>query len=195
MVNIMGDSVGEGVDVTMVHAAGEVSLDLTIDMNILSVVEVGVILNRTSLTTEEEAKNRCFEDDENNGMVMIQTIVIEITGIEIEIIKVMLTEVGDGMVIEVKGIVIGEGDNAGTLIPIINNRDTLNNPNTKILIIIVHLQWAININISCPMNNIQSVLKNNNNTCHKDCQHNHIKLQTYVSYVRIKAIMIISANL
>ena len=89
----------------------------------------------------------------------------------------------------------GEGDNAGILTPIINNRDTLNNPNTQTLITIVHLQWAININIRCPMNNIQSILNNSNNTCHKDHQHNHAKWQIYANCVRIKAIMIISANL
>ena len=81
MVNIMGDSVGEGTDVTVVHAAGKVSQVLTINMNILSMVEAGATFNKTSLTTEEEAKKCRFGGDENNRMVMIQTMVIEVKGI------------------------------------------------------------------------------------------------------------------
>ena len=186
---------GEGTDMTVVHVAGEVSEILTIDMNIQSVVEAGVNLKETSLRIEEEAKKCCFEGNKNNGMVMTQISVTETIGIGMWIIKIMVIEVGDGMVIEVKGIVTGEGEDAANLIPIINNRDTHNNPNTQTPIIIIRLQWVININIRCPMNNIRPTLNSNNHTCHNNCQHNHAKWQIYANCVRIKATLTTSANL
>ena len=70
-----------------------------------------------------------------------------IIGIEMPRTITTLIEVGDRTVIEVKGIVTGEGEDAGTLTPNIKNRGIPNNPNTQTLIIIVHLQWNININI------------------------------------------------
>ena len=193
--NIVGDSVAKGADVTKAHTAGEVSQVLKIDMSNLSMVEEGVTLKETSLKIEVEVKTPRFEDDENNGMVTISIIMIETIGIDMEIIKVMLTGVEDGMVIEVKVAVTGVGEDAGTPIPIIHNRAIHSNHNTQTPIIIVHLQWVININTKCPMNSIPAIRNSRPNISHKECQHNHTKLQIYVNCVRIRAIMIIIANL
>ena len=53
-----------------------------------------------------------IEDDEDSGMVMTQITVTETIGIEIPIVKVILTGVEDGiLIIEAKDIVImEEGD-------------------------------------------------------------------------------------
>ena len=110
-------------------------------------------------------------------------------------IKVALIEEGDGTVIEAKGMVIGEGEGVGTKTPNISSRDIPNNPNTQTPTIIICLQWGTNININCPMINKQITLNSNKPTPHQDRLHNHAKLQIYVNYVRIKAIMITNANL
>ena len=85
-----------------------------IGMIIKSMVEAEVNLKETSLITGGEVKIHHFEADENNGTVMIQITVTEIIGIETLKIRTTLIEAGDGTVIEVKGIVTGEGEDVGT---------------------------------------------------------------------------------
>ena len=142
-------------------------------------VEAGVKQKGTFQIIEEEVKTIRLEGDDYNVLM----------------VKIMPTEAEDGTVTEVKETVIGEGGEDGTLIPITNNRAIHNNPNTQTLIITVHLQWAININTRCLMNNILLILNHNSNTHHNNHQHNRVKLQIYVNCVKIKAIMIISASL
>ena len=180
---------------TEVHAVGEVLQVLTTDMSNLSAVEEGVTSNETTPKIEVEVKTPHFEDVENHGMVTISIIGKETIGIDMEIIKVILTGGEDGMVIDVKVAVTGAGEDAGTPIPIIHNRATHNNHNIQTLIIIIHLQWAIDIDTKYPMNNIPVIRHSRPNISHNEFQHNHIKLQIYVNCVRIKAITIISANL
>ena len=69
-----------------------------------------------------------------------------------------------------------------------------NNPNFQTQIIIVHHLWDINTDIQSHMSNTHTP-NNNNNIDHK-CRQLHLnKLPIFVSYVIVKAIMIINANL
>ena len=188
----MGDS--EVVDVDEVHAAVGVLQGLTIDMISLSEVEVEVILNVTSLITEEEVKIP-LEAKENSGMEISIIIGKETTGKDKEMVKVMQTGDDDGMVIEVKVIVTGDEEGDGTQTPIINNKITNNHINTLIQIIIVHLLWVINIDIQYPMTKVPVIHHNLPNISHNRGDHNPTKPQTYVNCVKIKVIMIINVNL
>ena len=126
---------------------------------------------------------------------MTRITVTETIGIEIPMVKVMLTGVEDGIIItEVKDIVIvGEGEDG---IPISNimiqgiNR----NPNFQIHIIIVHHRWDINTDTQSHMANTHT--PNNNNNINHKCRQLHLsRLQIFVSCVIVKAIMTINANL
>ena len=139
-------------------------------------VEVEVKQKEISLIIEEEVKTIRLEGDEDNGMVMTLITVIGIIGTGTVKVRTMLIEAEDGTVTDRKETVIGEGGDIGILIPIINNRDTHNNPNTLIPITAIPHQWAININIRCLMNSTPRTRSNNSNTHHKDCRHNHTKL-------------------
>ena len=141
---------------------------------------------------EEEGKTTFPEGDEDNGMVMTRVTVKETKGIQIMTAKIMGTEVGDGMAAEGKAIVIGEGEEDGTQIPNILNKNTHNNTQSKITI--GPLQWVVNTNIRCLTNSTHPTY-NHNSITHKDHPHNHVKQKISVSCVKIKAIMTINANL
>ena len=185
---------GEGVDVTVAHTAREVSEVQTTDTNTKTEVEAGLKQKEIFQIIEEEVKIIHLEGDEDNGMVMTLITMTETIGTGMLMGKIMPIEAEDGMVTEAKEIVIGEGEEDGTLIPIINNRDIHNNPTTQIPIITTQPQWAINTNIRCLMNNTLLILNHNSNIHHNNHQRNPIKLQIYVNCVKIKAIMIISAS-
>ena len=141
---------------------------------------------------EEEVKITFHRVDAGHGMVTIRVIVTEIIGIETMIATIMAVEVGDGITTEGKVIVIEDGEGNGTQIPSIHNKNTHKIMRHKI-ITSPHL-WDVNINIKCRMSNTCPT-HNCHNNIHRDLPHNHGKLPIYVSYVRIKAIMIINANL
>ena len=116
----------------------------------------------------------------------------EIIGIEIMTVLVMEIEVGDGMAIEGKVMVIEDGEDDGIQIPNTHNRITHNTIQTKI--ITRPLLWDANININCPMSNTHPT-HNRNSSIPSDHPHNRDKRLTYVSCVRTKATMTINANL
>ena len=78
---------------------------------------------------EEEVKTIFLEGDEDNGMVTTQVTVKETIGTEIMMAKVMGIEVGDGMAVEGKVKVIGDGKEDGTQILNILNKNTHKNTN------------------------------------------------------------------
>ena len=74
-----------------------------------------------------------IEDDEDNGMVMTRITMTETIGIEIPIVKVILTGVEDGiLIIEVKDIVIVEEGDDGIPISSIMIQGINRNPNFQI---------------------------------------------------------------
>ena len=73
-----------------------------------------------------------IEDEEDSGMEMTRITVTETIGIEIPIVKVILTGVEDGIItVEVKGIVITEEGDDGIPISSIMTQGTHRNPNFK----------------------------------------------------------------
>ena len=124
---------------------------------------------------------------------MTPLITTETIGIEILMAKAILTGAEDGMVTEARDIVTrGEGEN-GTLVSNTMTWATHNNPNILTQITIAHLSWVININTQSRMNNIH--IPSNSSISHIDHQCNHVRVQSYVNCVRIKAITIINASL
>ena len=81
-----------------------------------------------------------IEDEEDSGMEMTRITVTETIGIEIMMVKVILTGVDDGIIIvEVKDIVIVEEVDDGIPISSIMTQDTTRNPNFKTQITIDHV--------------------------------------------------------
>ena len=138
-----------------------------------------------------EGKGRIihFEDAEDNGMEMTLITVIETTGIEIPMVKVILTGVEDGIIIvEVKDTVIVTEGEDGIPISNITIQGINNNPKFQTQIIIVHHLWDISTDTQSHMSNIHT--PNNNNINPKCCQLHLNKLQIFVSCVIVKAITI-----
>ena len=136
-----------------------------------------------------------IKDEEDSGTEMTRITVTETIGIEIPIVKVILTGVEDGIIIivEVKDIVIvGEGDD-GIPISSIMIQGTNRNTNFKIQITTDHPLWDINTDTQPHMVSIHT-RRNNNNTRHK-CQRLLNKPLTFVNCATVKAIMITNANL
>ena len=150
--------------------------------------------NAILITVEGVDKIIHIEDDEDSGMVMTRITVTETIGIEILIVKVILTGVEDGILItEAKDIVIVEEGDDGIPISSIMIQGINRNPNFQIKIITAHPRWGINTDTQSHMASIHTC-HNNNNTRHK-CQRLLNKPQIFVSCVIVKAIMIINANL
>ena len=138
--------------------------------------------------------SRPVENDEDSGMEMTRITVTETIGIEIPIVKVILTGVEDGIItVEVKDIVIVEEGDDGT--PINSNmiQGINRNPNFKIQITTDHPRWDINTDTQPHMISIHTQ-RNNNNTRHK-CQRLLNKPLISVNCATVKAIMITNANL
>ena len=140
-------------------------------------------------------KKTYIEVNEDSGMEMTQTTVTETIGIEIPMVKIILTGVEDGIIItEVKDtVIVAEGED-GIPISNITIKDINRNPNFQIQIIIVHHLWDINTDTQSHMANTHTP-SNNNNINHKGHQLHHNNLQIFVSCVIVKAITIINANL
>ena len=135
-----------------------------------------------------------IEEDKDSGMEMTRITVTETIGIEIPIVRVILTGVEDGIItIEVKDIVIAEEGDNGIPISSIIIQGFNRNPNFKIQIITDHPRWDINTDTQSHMVSTHT-RRNNNNTRHK-CQRLLNKPLIFVSCVIVKAIMIINANL
>ena len=134
-----------------------------------------------------------IEDDKDSGMVMTGITVTETIGIEIPIVKVILTRVEYGiLIVEVKDIVIMEEGEDGIPISSIMIQGINRNLNFQIQIIIAHPRRGINTDTQSHMASIH--IHCNNNHIHHKCQHHLNKPQIFVSCVIVKAIMIINAN-
>ena len=72
-----------------------------------------------------------FEGAEDSGMEMTLITVTETTGIEIPKVKVIQTGAEDGIIIEVRDIVIGEEGDDGILISNTMTQGTNNKPNLQ----------------------------------------------------------------
>ena len=164
--------------------------DMTIKNADLDAVKDNVIL----ITVEGMVKIIHIEDDEDSGMEMTRITVTETIGIEIPIVKVILTGVEDGIItVEVKDIVIVEEGDDGIPISSIMIQGINRNPNFKIQITTDHPRWDINTDTQPHMVSIHTH-RNNNNTRHK-CQCLLNKPLISVNCATVKAIMITNANL
>ena len=98
-----------------------------------------------------------MEVDEDSGMETTQITMTETIGIEIPMVKVILTGVEDGIIItEVKDTVIVEEEEDGIPISKITIQGINRNPNFQIQIIIVHHRWDINTDTQSHMANIHT---------------------------------------
>ena len=192
----MGDNADE--DTEMIEVPMAVEMEGTLITGTISKIKgpVAVKDNRTFNIIEGMDKTTRFEADEDSGMEMTLITMTETTGIEIPMVKVILTGVEDGIIIiEVMDIMIGAEGEDGILISNIMIQGISNNPNFQTQIIIVHHLWDINTDIQPHMNNTHTP-NNNNNNINLKCRQLHLnKLQIFVSCVIVKAIMIINANL
>ena len=108
----MGDNTDEDTDAIEVPVAVEMEETLITGMIIKTEVLDAVKDNGTFNTIEGKGKTTHSKVDEDNGMEMTLITMTETTGIEIPMVKVILTGVEDGIIIiEVKDIVTGvEGE-------------------------------------------------------------------------------------
>ena len=186
----------EDADAIEVPVAVEMEETLIVGMKIKIEVLATVRDNGTFNTIEDEGKKTHSKVDEDNGMEMTLITVTETTGIEIPMVKVLLTGVEDGIIIiEVKDIVIGVEGEDGIPISTIMIQGINNKPNFQTKIIIVHHLWDISIGTQSHMSNTHTPSNNNNNINPQCHQLHHNKPQICVSCVIIKDITIINANL
>ena len=192
--NIMGDNMAEDADIIEVPVAVEMEATLITGM-IIRIGEPAVVKdNGTFIITEGVDKIIHIVVDEDSGMVTTQITVTETIGIEIPMVKVILTGVEDGIIItEVKDIVIVEEGEDGIPISNIMIQDINRNSNFQIQIIIIHHRWDSNTDTQSHMASTHTP-SSNNNINHK-YQHHLNKLQIFVSCVIVKAITTINANL
>ena len=158
----MGDNADEDVDTIEVPVAVETEETLITSM-IIKIEELATVKdNGTFNIIEGEGKKIHLEGAEDNGMETTLITVTETTGIEILMVKVILTGVEDGIIIrEVKDIVIMEEGEDGIPINNITIQGINNNPNFQTQIIIVHHLWDINTDTQSHMSNTHT--PNNNN--------------------------------
>ena len=175
-----------------------------VDVEIMAILITDVTIRNTDLdavkdnmiltTVEGVVKIIHIEDDEDSGMEMTRITVTETIGIEILMVKVILTGVEDGIItVEVKDIVIVEEGDDGIPISSIMIQGINRNPNFKIQITTDHPRWDINTDTQPHMVSIRTH-RNNNNTSHK-CQRLLNKPLISVNCATVKAIMITNANL
>ena len=192
--NIVGDNAEEDAEITEAPMAVEMAETLITGMIIRNMGLAAVKDNATLIIIEGMDKIMHIQGDDNSGMEMTRITVTETIGIEIPILKVILTGVEDGILItDVKNIVIMEEGEDGIPISNIMIQGIKRNYNFQIQIIIAHPQWDINTDTQSHMASIH-IRRNNNNIKHK-CQPHLNKLQIFVSCVIVKAITTINANL
>ena len=123
-----GDNADEDVDMIEVHVAMVMEGTLITDM-IIKIEEPAAVSHQGIFSiTEVEVKIIRFEGDEDSGMETTPIIMTEITGIEILKVKVILIGAEDGIIVEVRDIVIGKEGEDGTLISNIMTQGTNNRP-------------------------------------------------------------------
>ena len=183
----------EDVDAIEVHMVVETEGTLIISMIIKIKEPAAVKYKGTFSTIEGKVKITHFEGAADSGMEMTPITATEIIGIEIPKVKVIPIGAEDGIIVEARDIVIGEEGEDGILISNTTIQGTNNRPNLQTQIIIVHHPWDISTDTQSHMSNTHT--PSNNNTSHKCRQLHHNKLQIFVNCVKVKAIMIINANL
>ena len=194
ITTIMGDNVAEDAGTTEALVDVEIIAILITDMTIKTKDLDAVKGSTTLITAEGMVMIIHIEDEEDSGMEMTRIAVTETIGIEIPIVRVILTGVEDGIIIvEVKDIVIVEEGDDGIPINSITIQGIKRNTNSKIPITTDHPPWDISTGTQPHMVSIQTHL-NNNNTRHK-CQRLLNKPLIFVNCATVKAIMIINANL
>ena len=189
-----GDNVEEDTDMIEGLVAVEMEVTLITGM-IIKIGELAEVKDSETIKIiKGVGKTTHIEVDEDSGMEMTLITMTETIGIEIPMVKVILTGVDDGIIItEVKDIMIMAEGEDGIPISNIMIQGINQNPNSQIQVIIVHHLWDVNTDTQSHMSNTHT--PNNNNINHK-CRHLHLnKLQIFVSCVIVKAITIINANL
>ena len=167
----MGDNADEDADVIEVPVAVEMEGTLITGM-INKIKGLAMVKhNGTSSIIEGMDKITHFKGNEDSGKETTLITVTETTGIEILMVKVILTGVEDGIIIEVKDIVIGEEGEGGIPISNIMIQGINNKPNFQTQIIIVHNLWDINTDTQSHMSNTHT--PNNNNISPK-CRQLHL---------------------
>ena len=190
----MGDNAAEDAEITEALVDVEIVAILITDMTIKNVDLDAVKDNVILITVEGMVKIIHIEDKEDSGMEMTRITVTETIGIEIPILKVILTGVEDGIItVEVKDKVIVEEGDDGIPISSIMIQGINRNPNFKIQITTDHPRWDINTDTQPHMVSIHTH-RNNNNTRHK-WQRLLNKPLISVNCATVKAIMITNANL
>ena len=125
----MRDNADEDADTTEVPVAMKMEETLITGM-IIKIEEPATVKDSAFNIIEGKGKKIHFEGAEDNGMEMTLITVTETIGIEIQMIKVHLTGVEDGIIIiEVKDIVIAEEGEDGIPISNITIPGINNNPN------------------------------------------------------------------
>ena len=184
-----GDNAEEDADMIEVLVAVEIEETLITGM-IIKIGEPATVKDsKTFSTIKGVDKTTHIKTDEDSGMAMTLITMTETIGIEIPMVKVILTGVEDGItIVEVKDIVIvGEGED-GILINSITIQGINKDPTFQIQIIIVHHLWDINIDTQFHMSNTHT--PNHNNSINPKCRQLHLnKLQIFVSCAIVKAIM------
>ena len=193
-MTIMGDNAAEDAEITEVLVDVEIIAIPITAMTIKNEDLDAAKDNEIQITVEGVVMIIHIKDEEDSGMEMTRITVTEIIGIEIMIVKVILTGVDDGIIIvEVKDIVIVEEVDVGIPISSIMTQGTNRNPNFKTQITIDHPRWDINTDAQSHMVNIH-ISPSNNRTRHK-CQPPLNKPLIFVNCATVKAIMITNANL
>ena len=191
--SIQGDSEDEDVDAKEVHAAVEKEETHKTGLIIKIEEPAAVILKGIFSITEVEVKIIRSEGDEDSGMATTPLIVTETTGIEILMAsgnsnrgRRWDSNRGQGHSDQGRGRKWNPSQQYHNLG--YQQQQQYSDPS--------HYrppQWVININIQSYMNSIH--ILSNSNISLRDHQHPPDRLQTYVNCVKIKAIMIINANL
>ena len=175
----MVDNTDKDADVIEVPVAVEMEETLITGM-IIKIEEPAVVKdNGTFNITEGEGKKIHLEGVEDSGMEMTLITMTETTGIEILMVKVILTGVEGGIiVIEVNYMVITEEGEDGIPINNIMIQGINNNPNLQTQIIIVHHLWDINTGTQSHMSNTHTP---NNNNINPKCRQLHLNSYKYLS--------------
>ena len=150
--------------------------------------------NEIQITVEGVVMIIHTKDEEDSGMEITRITVTETIGIEIMMVKVILTEVDDGIIIvEVKDtVIVGEVDD-GTPISSIMTQDTNRSLNFKTQITINRLPWDINTDTQSHM--VNTHISPSNHSTHHKCQPPLNKPLIFVNCATVKIIMTTNANL
>ena len=185
-----GDKVVEDVVVIADHTA-KVTGETLITSMINKIMDKAAVKDKeTFKIIRAEVKIDHFQVGKDSGITATLIVETGTIGIEMEVVKatIMIIREEDGKAVEVKVKMIeGEGENGILTLSTHSN-------NTLTQIITNCHQWVINTDTQYHMNSILHIHLNHN-TQGKDHQPNHSKLQIYANCVKIRAIMIINANL